>query len=158
MTMLRIIIIIIIITVAKARAVWGRIGKVIKMRSDSNIRIMSIFYKVIIQTVLLYGSETWVLNEYGRNKPKSFHNKCARFLTGRYITKIDDKWVYPETKKTLELAHLLPVEDYIMKRITTIRTYAFGTEIYKECIAKSGYIKGDNSRRVDRQQTRYRTK
>ena len=71
---------------------------------------------------------------------------CARFLTGRYITKIDDEWVYPETEKTLELAHLLPIEDYIMKRLNTIRPYAFGTDIYKECVAKSGYIKGDNSR------------
>ena len=101
--------------VAKARAVWGRIGKILKMRSDSNIRIMSIFYKVIIQTVLLYGAESWVLNDYGRRKLTTFHNKCARFLTGRYITKVDDEWIYPDTTKTLELAHLLPIEDCIKK-------------------------------------------
>ena len=40
----------------KARAVWGRIGKILKKRADSNIRIMSIFYKVVLQTVLLYGA------------------------------------------------------------------------------------------------------
>ena len=41
----------------KARAVWRRIGKILKKRrADSNIRIMSVFYKVILQTVLLYGA------------------------------------------------------------------------------------------------------
>ena len=52
----------------KARMTWGRIGKVINKRSGSNIKIMSIFYKVIVQSVLLYGSESWVLNEKARNK------------------------------------------------------------------------------------------
>ena len=47
----------------KARAVWGRIGKILKKRVDSNIRIMSIFYKVILQTVLLYGAKSWVLTD-----------------------------------------------------------------------------------------------
>ena len=47
----------------KARATWGRMGKILKIKTDSNIRIMSIFYKVIIQTILLYGSESWVINE-----------------------------------------------------------------------------------------------
>ena len=129
----------------KARAVWGKIGKILKMRADSNIRIMSIFYKVIIQTVLLYGAESWVLNKDLKCKLRSFHHRSARFLTGRYITKIDDEWVYPETKKTLELAHLLPIDDYIMKRKQTIATYALQTAIYKECINKSLYIKNDNS-------------
>ena len=131
--------------ITKARAVWGKIGKILKMRSDSNIRIMSIFYKVIIQTVLLYGSESWVINDNSKSKLRSFHNRCARFLTGRYITQKDEQWVYPETKRTLELAHLLPIEDYIIKRKTKIEEYARETAIYDECIKKSLYIKSNNS-------------
>ena len=76
---------------------------------------------------------------------RTFHHKSARFLTGRYITQIDDEWIYPETKRTLELAHLLPIEDYIMNRKNKIQLYASETEIYNECIAKSLYVKADNS-------------
>jgi hypothetical protein len=129
----------------KARAVWGRMGKLLKMRADSNIGIMSIFYKVVLQTVLLYGSESWVLNQNGRDKLRSFHHRSARFLTGRYITQIDDKWIYPETKKTLELAHLLPIEEYMLKRKNTIQLYACDTAIYEECRTKQLYVKADNT-------------
>ena len=64
---------------------------------------MSIFYKVpvIVLKVLLYGSESWVLTDHIKRKLNSFHNICARFITGRHITKIDDQWHYPETKQTL---------------------------------------------------------
>ena len=92
---------------------------------------MSIFYKVpvIVLKVLLYGSESWVLTDHIKRKLNSFHNRCARFITGRHITKVDDQWHYPETKQTLELAHVLPVEDYIIKRKNTILDFAYNTNI-----------------------------
>ena len=129
----------------KARAVWGRIGKILKKRADSNIRIMSIFYKVILETELLYGAESWVLNDHGRNKLKTAHHRSAWFMTGRYITKINEEWVYPDTKRTLELAHLLPIEEYITNRKNTIQLYALDTDIYNDCIIKSLHTKADNS-------------
>ena len=129
----------------KARATWGRIGKILKIKTDSNIRIMSIFYKVIIQTILLYGSESWVINEKVRDKLRTFHNRCARFITGCFITKEEDgTWIFPETKKTLQLAHLLTVDDYITKRRDTIFNYAMGTEIYSKCKSAADIFKSDN--------------
>ena len=68
---------------AKARGVWGRIGKVIKKQSLSNPRVMSIFYKVIVQTVLLYGAESWVLSTHAKNKINSFHHRCSRYCTSQ---------------------------------------------------------------------------
>lgn len=49
------------IQLTKARATWGWIGKLLKVRTKSNIqsKIMTTFYKMIIQSVLLYGSEKW---------------------------------------------------------------------------------------------------
>ena len=35
---------------------------------------MLIFYKMIVQTVLLYGWESWVLGDHIKNKVNSFHN------------------------------------------------------------------------------------
>ena len=100
---------------------------------------MSIFYKVIIQTILLYGSKSWVINEKVRDKLQTFRNRCARFITGRFITKEEDgTWIFPETKKTLQLAHLLTVDDY------TIFNYAMGTEIYSKCKSAADIFKSDN--------------
>ena len=129
----------------KARATWGLIGKFLKIKTDSNIRIMSIFYKVIIQTILLYGSESWVINEQVRNKLRTFHNRCARFITGRFITKSDDgTWVFPETTKTLELAYLLSIDDYIIQRRGTVLEYAIETEIFRRCQSAKEFFKSDN--------------
>ena len=86
-----------------------------------------------------------MLNQQGRDKLRSFHNRCARFWTGRYITKINDEWIYPDTTKSLELAYLLPIEEYMTKRKNTIQIYACETDIYEECIAKQLYIKADNT-------------
>ena len=117
----------------KARRTWGMIGKVIKKKSKSNPRIMSIFYKVIVQTILLYGSESWVLNQGLKDKLNSFHNRCARYITGDHIRVIDDVWYYPSRKETLEKADLLTIDEYITKRKNTVSIYAEETQIFKDC-------------------------
>lgn len=41
----------------------------------------------------------------------------------------DETWIYPATKETMELADLLPIEDYIEKRKLTVGGYGVeGTE------------------------------
>jgi hypothetical protein len=43
----------------KARRTWARIGQVLR-RENAPPRVNAKFYKAIVQSVLLYGSETWV--------------------------------------------------------------------------------------------------
>lgn len=118
----------------KARATWGRIGKIIKRKTNSNPKVLAIFYKVIIQSILLYGSESWVINNIMIERLNAFHRRCARFITGRHIRMLDDStWVYPSTTKTLELADLLPIEDYVETRKLTVGGYVEGTDIYAAC-------------------------
>ena len=69
---------------------WGRIVKVLKEKKRSNPKIILILYKVIvISTLVLYGSESWVVRENEWRKLRSFHNRCVRFITGSHITQID---------------------------------------------------------------------
>ena len=127
----------------KARGVWGKIGKIIRKKSNCNPRIMSIFYKVIVQTVLLYGSESWVMSSLARNKVNAFHNRCSRFITGRHIKLDGETWVYPSRVTTLQQADLLGVEDYIVKRKDTIGAYAESTDIFNSCQSCEGYTKNN---------------
>jgi hypothetical protein len=53
-------------------------------------------------------------------------------------------WIFPETKRTLELAFLLPIDDYITNRRGTVLEYAMGTEIYSKCSESAILNKSDN--------------
>jgi hypothetical protein len=119
----------------KARATWGRIGKVIKKKTDANPKVLATFYKAIIQSILLYGSETWTISKTIMNKLNNFHRRCARYITGRHIKMLDNNtWEYPSSKETLEKAGLLTIDKYILKRKMTVTAYVQSTEIYTECI------------------------
>ena len=109
------------------------IGKIVKKKSNCNPRIMSIFYKVIVQTVLLYGHESWVMSDLAKSKVNSFHNRCSRFITRRNITLDGETWIYPSRASTLQQADLLSIEQYIVKRRDTIGAYVESRDIYRSC-------------------------
>lgn len=121
----------------KARRQWGRICSVL-CKSDVPPKVMGYFYKTIVQSVLLYGSETWALSTRIRSLLASFHKRCARHLTGRHVRPLSQDpgsaWVYPDTTTTLKLARLHPVETYIRRRRRTIlRNYAAGRQLLQQC-------------------------
>ena len=93
----------------RACMMWGRIVKVLKKKRNSNAKKNVNSYKVIVLTALLYSPESWVIWENGWRKYRSFHNRCARFITGRHITQTDGIWMYPSSKDTREEADLLTV-------------------------------------------------
>jgi hypothetical protein len=81
----------------KAREKWGRIGKILS-KTDSNNKTMGSFYKAIIQSVLLYGSESWGISNYAMKTLRSFHQRCARYITGKHIWKDENEnWHYPNS-------------------------------------------------------------
>ena len=95
----------------KTRKRWFRIEKLLK-RKEANAKIMGTFYKIIIQTLLLYGSETWVINNTNLQKLKSFHNKCARQMCKNNIRYDPEKdvWHHPKSKNELKQSGLFPIE------------------------------------------------
>jgi hypothetical protein len=124
--------------IKKARQIWARVSRILKKKTNSNIRIMATFYKVIVQSVLLYGAETWVLSKFMMAKLQSFHHMCARFITGQHIKLIGEEWVYPRTEEVLKNATLLTIEEYISKRRNTVKTYVFSTNIFRQCQNSKG--------------------
>jgi hypothetical protein len=68
----------------QARQEWGSIRRLLLKKSASP-KTMAKFYKAIVQSVLLYGSESWVLSVHSKRKLESFHRRCARCITGRHI-------------------------------------------------------------------------
>ena len=46
--------------VKRARRVWGRLGKMLQ-REGAEIKVSEILYRAVLQALLLFGSESWVM-------------------------------------------------------------------------------------------------
>ena len=106
----------------KARARWGKLVNILK-REGANAIIMSKFYMTIVQAVLLYGSDSWIIKERDLNKLRSFHNRAVRYMTGSHIQKIGDGWEYPNHEDLLKKCRLFPIDVYLERRRGTLREY-----------------------------------
>jgi hypothetical protein len=120
----------------RARQKWGMIGRILSREGANEPRTMATFYKAIIQSVLLYGSETWVLTKRMMQNLRSFHQRCARHITGRNIRKDEGtgEWICPDSETTLRVAGLWTIEEYIERRKRTVMKYARERYIYRRCV------------------------
>jgi hypothetical protein len=117
----------------KARNRWARVRKILA-QSGATPKHMVSFYLTIVQAILLYGAETWVLSDAMKRKLSSFHNRCARYLTHMPIHQnAEGTWILPPTEQVLARAKLLPIQEYIRKRRETVKKYATTREILTIC-------------------------
>jgi len=68
----------------KARGTWARIGQVLR-RENAPPRVSAKFYKAIVQSVLLYGSETWVLSSAVLARLEGFHLRAAYRMAKKHV-------------------------------------------------------------------------
>ena len=108
----------------KARQRWARATRILT-RDGAQPRVSGMFYKAIVQTVLLYGSETWVLTSSMLKVLEGFHNRVARRIAGKmpYYVPTEDRWVYPPTGEALEIAGLYPIQAYLDGRRNRLADY-----------------------------------
>ncbi len=68
----------------KARGTWARIGQVLRQESappQAGVKL----YKAIVQSVLLYGSETWVLSPAVMARLEGFHIRAAYWMAKEHV-------------------------------------------------------------------------
>ena len=107
----------------KARKRWNRVGKILKTEG-ANPKVMAKFYLTIVQAVLLYGADSWVIKAKEAVALRSFHRRAVRYMTGCHIRKLQDgKWSYPSHEKLLKECGLLEIDMYIQRRRGTLRKY-----------------------------------
>ena len=107
----------------KARACWGRLGAI--LRSDgASPTTMGKFWKTILQAVLLYGSETWVISRRCLRRLIAFQARCARYMARRHIRQLPDgHWEHPPTAEVLADCKMHPLPTYINRRRHTLLTH-----------------------------------
>ena len=120
--------------IKKARKRWGQVAQILS-REGAATGTMAYFYKAVVQAVLLYGAESWVITDRMWRAINSFHNRCTRYISGEHIRqKPNGEWDQPATKRVLEQCRLLTVEEYIAKRKETVKTFVENRPVYKACV------------------------
>lgn len=106
---------------SKARKRWGMVSRILR-RDGLRPKAAGMFYKAVVQAVLLYGAETWAVSPAMLKALEGFHHRVARQLTGkvgRYLPR-EDRWYYPPIEEALEEAGLFPIKVYIDRRQNTL--------------------------------------
>jgi len=103
--------------IARARKRWAMVSCIL-VRDGASPRAMAMFYKAVVQSVLLYGCETWNLNDQMLNTLRGFHHMVARRIPRRMPRRrYDGSWDRgPPIRETLEEAGLFEIDVYIKRR------------------------------------------
>ena len=76
----------------KAQAVWRRMKRILS-RKGARPRMSVFFFKDVVQLVLLFGVETWVVTPCMGRVLGVFQDRVVRRLTGRLLRRrLDTKW------------------------------------------------------------------
>jgi len=96
------------------------------------------FYKGVVQTVLLFGSESWTITDAMMTVLKGFQHRTARRMANMMAYKgPGDKWIYPPLEEALKKAGLYAMEHCVYKRQQRIVDYISTRPIWAHCMAAS---------------------
>ena len=90
----------------KVRKSWDLLTRILG-QEGANPRVLGVFFKAVLQVVLIFRSETWVMNPHIGRALVSFQHGVARRITGMHL-KIQEEggWEYPPLEAAMEEAGL----------------------------------------------------
>jgi hypothetical protein len=91
------------------------------------------FYKSIVQSVLLYGCETWVLSDRMISTLRGFHHRVARKIAKKQAYLLAGDWIYPPIEEALDDANLETIEVYIRRRQNHVAQYVATRPLLQLC-------------------------
>ena len=95
---------------SQARKVWSRMPRILS-REGVALRVSGLFFKFVVQAVLLFGAETWVVTPRMGKALGGVHTRVARRMTGRLPQRTPDgRWRYTLASATREETGFLTME------------------------------------------------
>ena len=132
--------------IRRARQVWGRLGK-LPRREGADPIISAKFYRAVVQAVLLFVAETWVLSEAMLNKLEGVHVGLLRQVMGMKARSLGDKtWTKEGTGRVLQAAGTKSLREYIDKRQATVAEWVALRPISEFCAKETRYVGGGKLR------------
>ncbi len=124
--------------IQKSKRRWVQVRKVLTIGKLSSKSVAN-YYKTVIQSVLLYGAETWVISQTMWQRLRTFHNGAARDISRKRII-VDEEngeYQYPDMETIFTDINLLPIEEYIRRRketlIATVDREDYDDEVLTKC-------------------------
>ena len=92
--------------------------------------------EAVVQSVLLFGSETWTLTPRLLAALEGFQLRAAYRMAKRHKPRrtVTGDWLYPATEDVLEEVGLHSVKEYIDRRRQTIAAWVVSRPIYVRCL------------------------
>ncbi len=118
----------------KARGTWAQVGKVLR-GENAPPTVAAKFYLAIIQAILLYGSETWVISLQAMARREGFHIRAAWCMAQKHKPWQGPwkEWVYLKSEDVLRECGMKSIAEYIQTRRQTIELYVSTRPILQEC-------------------------
>ena len=89
--------------------------------TTETVRARGMMYNPVDQSVLLLGSEIWVVTGEMQKVLEGFHHRVARHIVGMMSTRGAARdWEYPPVVTSMESSGLHPIREYIRRRQATI--------------------------------------
>ena len=131
---------------SKARQVWVRLGKILQ-REGVEPAVSTKFYRAVIQAVLLFGAETWVLLAPMTQRLEGFHVRLLRQMTKLKAKNLKEGlWRKVAAEKVLQGAGTQLIQNYLERRKATVAEWVALRSIFEVCARETGYGGGGNTR------------
>lgn len=121
---------------SRARSQWGRFSPVLT-REGASPKVMGYFYQAVVQAVLLFSVESWVLTPPMLRCLEGFHHRAVRRIAkmGPSQRNGGREWVYPPIAEALDVCGLAPMAVYVERRQRTIEDFIGARPILEICRA-----------------------
>ena len=82
---------------------------------NATLKVSAKFYKAVVQSVLLYGSETWILTKAALARLEDYHIRAAyRMVVEHKPRRVPNLvWVYPCLQDVLNECGMATIDHYI---------------------------------------------
>ena len=108
---------------SNARMVWRIMSRILS-REGVRSRVSGFFFKAIVQSVLLFGTEMWVVNPHMGQVQGGFQYQVERRLTGRIPRqRLDGNWEYTLVEAARAEEGFELMETYIRWRQNVVTQY-----------------------------------
>ena len=101
----------------KACGCWAQVSCILTCEGATP-KVSAMFYKAVMQSVLLFSCEMWVESDAIARSLDGFHHYIARKLSGRWICRRVDGngWIYPVVGPALADAGMFTMATYFSRR------------------------------------------
>ena len=112
-------------------------------REGADPIILEKFYCVVVQVVLLFGSETWVLTAAMLQKLEGVHVGFLRQVTGMKAQSLGgDTWIKEGVDRVLQAAGTKTILGFINRIQVTVAEWVALRPIFEVCVKEKGYEGG----------------